>query len=639
MLTLSRIALTIGAAFFLTLLLVAYISKKKYEDSLKTKIYSYLLILDLFILQMEIATAFSFGDSVDPDLCYALLRTRHLLDMLYFTLLYLYYFCFFNNVKNQDILSLMREYRTPLVFFGYSLFAAIIYFFIPFQKMDAETYNFMPGSAYYFIVLYSMVSTLAIILSTVKDYKSLPDRKKSSLVIIVGFMFAIIILQSLLPHIALLGIAGVIHLFSLYFVSENPDLDYIEEIGKLTQEVEKASKTKSDFLSNMSHEIRTPMNAIVGFSETIMNDTRFDKERAYNDIKHIQSSSKNLLEIINNILDISKIESGRETLEEKEYSIANICMELSSIIDARIDNKPIKLEMDIDKGIASRLYGDSTKLFQVLLNILTNAVKYTEVGKIRFILTHSAEGPNERLKFKISDTGYGIRKEDFDKMFEKFSRLDMATTNEIEGTGLGLVITKKYVDLMGGTITFESEYGVGTTFYVEVPQKIINKTPIGDYQEATGTEKAHDKIDCSAYRIMIVDDNKLNLKVAQRLLSEYKFQIDTATGGKEAVYKYKEGTHYDMIFLDHMMPEMDGIEVLHIIKKLEGYDTPVVVALTANAITGVREMYLKEGFDEYLSKPIDTSELNKIINKYFQKKEVYSLKSEKESQNTTSEII
>ena len=175
--------------------------------------------------------------------------------------------------------------------------------------------------------------------------------------------------------------------------------------------------------------------------------------------------------------DEGKIKVVNEKGEEKEYSIANICMELSSIIEARIDNKPIKLEMDIDKGIASRLYGDSTKLFQVLLNILTNAVKYTEVGKIRFILTHSAEGPNERLKFKIADTGYGIRKEDFDKLFEKFSRLDMATTNEIEGTGLGLVITKKYVDLMGGTITFESEYGVGTTFFVEVPQKIINKTP------------------------------------------------------------------------------------------------------------------------------------------------------------------
>lgn len=628
MLTLSRIALTIGAAFFLSLLLVAYISKKKYETNIRTKVYGYLLVLDLFILQVEIATAFSFADNVDPTICYSLLRVRHLLDMAYFTFLYFYYLCFFNNIKSDDIPSLIKENRTALAFSFYSLFAAMIYFFIPFKEMNVDTYMFMPGSAYYFVVLYSVISTLAIVVSTVKDFSTLNKRKKSSLILIIAFMFAIIIIQSTFPTIAILGVGGVIHLFSLYFVSENPDLDYIDEIGQLTNEVERASKTKSDFLSNMSHEIRTPMNAIVGFSETIMNDKNFDKERAYNDIKHIQSSSKNLLEIINNILDISKIESGKETLEEKEYSIASICMELSSIIDARIDTKPIKLEMDIDRGIASRLYGDSTKLFQVLLNILTNAVKYTEVGKIRFILTHSAEGPTEKLKFKISDTGYGIKKEDYDKLFEKFSRLDMATTNEIEGTGLGLVITKKYVDLMGGTITFESEYGVGTTFYVEVPQKIVNKTPIGDYKEATQSEKTSEKIDCSNYRIMIVDDNKLNLKVAQRLLSEYKFQIDTATSGKEAVYKYKEGTHYDMIFLDHMMPEMDGIEVLHIIKKLEGYDTPPVVALTANAITGVREMYLKEGFDEYLSKPIDTSELNKMINRYFQKKEIYSLKEE-----------
>ena len=327
-----------------------------------------------------------------------------------------------------------------------------------------------------------------------------------------------------------------------------------------------------------------------------------------------------MLEIINNIWDISKIESGSDVLDEREYSIGSIIMELGSIIEARIASRPIKLVLDVDSNTPSKLYGDQTKVFQVLLNILTNSVKYTEVGKIKLTLKSVINKDMVKLKFKVSDTGYGIKKEDYDKLFEKFSRLDSAKTNEIEGTGLGLVITKKYVDLMGGKIWFESEYGAGTTFYVEIDQKIINAQSIGDVREPTGKSCDIDYMDCSQYTVMIVDDNKLNLKVAERILKAYNFNVVLAKNGKECIYKVKEGKKYDMIFLDHMMPEMDGLEVIHILNKLEDYDIPPIVALTANAITGMREMYLKEGFDEYLSKPININELDKMIHKYFGEK-------------------
>lgn len=406
-------------------------------------------------------------------------------------------------------------------------------------------------------------------------------------------------------------------MFFLYFNIENPDLKIIKQLEMLKDDIERSNRAKSDFLSNMSHEIRSPMNAIVGFSETLLNSPHFDEESARTDIKHIASAGSNMLDIVNNILDISKIESGKETLEMKRYSLSSVVMELSSIIEARIGDKPIKLIIDVDKNIPSKLYGDSTKLFQVLLNILTNSVKYTEVGKIKLAITGVRDDDYEKLSFKISDTGYGIKKEDYTKLFEKFSRLETATSNEIEGTGLGLVITKKYVDLMGGKIWFESEYEVGTNFFVEISQKIINDKAIGEITEPIKSDKEIDKIDCSSYTILIVDDNKLNIKVASRLLNAYKFNIITASSGKECIYKVKEGTYFDMIFLDHMMPEMDGIETLHILRKLEGYDIPPIVALTANAITGMKEMYLKEGFDEYLSKPINISELDKLINKYF----------------------
>ena len=250
----------------------------------------------------------------------------------------------------------------------------------------------------------------------------------------------------------------------------------------------------------------------------------------------------------------------------------------------------------------------------------TNSVKYTEVGKIKLTVTKNLTKTGYvDLHFKITDTGYGIKKEDYDKLFLKFSRLDNAKSNEIEGTGLGLVITKKYVELLGGTITFDSEYEVGTTFYVNLSQKIVNYSKLGNVTEPINPETHSEFEDYSNYKVLVVDDNKLNLKVATRILEKYGIKVDTLSSGKECVFKIKEGAKYDMIFLDHMMPEMDGIETLHILKKIEGYDIPPIIVLTANAITGMREMYLKEGFNEYLSKPININDLNKIIVKFLKK--------------------
>ena len=250
---------------------------------------------------------------------------------------------------------------------------------------------------------------------------------------------------------------------------------------------------------------------------------------------------------------------------------------------------------------------------------MSNSVKYTEVGKIELYVTADVKGNNANLHFKVSDTGFGIKEEDYDKIFEKFSRLDNATRNEIEGTGLGLVITKKLVNLLGGKIWFESQYGAGTTFYVDITQQIVDSSKLGNILTEKGITSERNYLDCSKYKVLIVDDNKLNLKVAEKILTPYKFSITTLNGGRECVDNIKEGNKYDMIFLDHMMPELDGIEVLHILEKLDSYDIPPVVALTANAITGMKEMYLNEGFDEYLAKPINISELDKIINKYFKK--------------------
>lgn len=618
MILIPGLILTIGSLFFIILLMISYFSKERFL-LLRNKLYRYLLITVVFILITEIITTIYFTAGQSKLIYLFLIRVHWSLGILWFSLLYFYSLCFLKNIDAKNLWELIKSNKSCKIFLIFSIIYFIGYFFMPFSSMNIDSFMYLPGIATYYILAYCAITVILIIMFMMFKAKEATARKKVSTIIMIVEMIIIFNLQLMFPKIAFMGLGSALQMFFLYFNIENPDLAIISELETVRDDIEKSNRAKSDFLSNMSHEIRSPMNAIVGFSQTLLNDPKFDETSARNDIKHISSAGNNLLDIINNILDISKIESGKETLEKKEYSIGSIVMELSSIIEARLENKPIELIMDVDKEIPSKLYGDSTKLFQILLNILTNAVKYTEVGKIKLSVNKEIKDDNVLLKFKITDTGYGIKKEDYDKLFEKFSRLETATTNEIEGTGLGLVITKKYVDLMNGKIWFESEYGVGTTFYVEIEQKILNKDAIGDITETSKGDSKIEYLDCSAYKVLVVDDNKLNLKVAKRLLNAYNFNVETVSSGKECVYKVKEGIHYDMIFLDHMMPEMDGIEVVHILKRLKEYDIPPVVALTANAITGMKEMYLKEGFDEYLSKPINISELNKIINKYFGK--------------------
>ncbi len=611
--------LSIGSLIFTFILMVVYFSKKRYT-SIQNKLYHYLLITTAVLLITEIITNmfFDFNDIIRVN--NLILRIHWTTRIVWFALLYFYGVCVLKDLNYNSLFDLIKNNSRCLGGFILTILFFIRFLFVPFSQMTKESFTYLPGDAAYYVLTYCTLVIVMIMLFLIFVANDTTKRKKSAMLILVIEMIIILAFQLGFPKAAVLGLGIALQMYFLYFYIENPDLYVISELETLKNNVDRANRAKSDFLSNMSHEIRTPMNAIVGFSDSILSDVTFDENHVRSDIEHIMAAGNNLLEIVNNILDISKIESGGETIEEKEYSIASIIEELTSIIDTRLVGKPIKLITDIDPNTPSKLYGDQTKVFQVLLNILTNSVKYTEVGRIKLVLKSEINRDTVLLKFRISDTGFGIKREDYDKLFEKFSRLDYAKINEIEGTGLGLVITKKYVDLMGGRVWFDSEYGAGTNFYIELKQKIINSTPIGALSDIDNHDTKIDYIDCSNYHVMVVDDNKLNLKVFERLLRDYKFNVDLISTAKECIYKIKEGTHYDMIFLDHMMPEMDGLEVLHILRKLEDYEIPPIVAITANAITGMKEMYLNEGFDEYLSKPVNINELNKLIIKYFNNK-------------------
>ena len=389
----------------------------------------------------------------------------------------------------------------------------------------------------------------------------------------------------------------------------------------MLEEVVRANEAKSQFLANMSHEIRTPINGILGMDSVLLKECHDENLREY--AKNIQSAGQSLLSIINDILDISKIESGKMeilTIRYQLFSVLNDCYNLTKI---KLQNKPVSFIMQINEKLPSWLYGDEVRIRQIINNFLSNAVKYTKEGNITFELDFEEKTDEQiLLVITVRDTGIGIKEEDLGKLFESFMRIEEKRNRNIEGTGLGLNLTKNLVNLMGGEVFAESTYGKGSCFTAKIPQKIADAKPMGDfgkrYQQYLSTSD-DDKLSFLApdAKILVVDDVTMNLKVVEGLLKATKIQIDTAVSGSECLECVKT-TPYQMIFLDHMMPEMDGLETLEHMKNLAdnpNAQTPVIM-LTANAIVGAKEEYIEAGFTDYLTKPIRETELLEMILKY-----------------------
>lgn len=410
------------------------------------------------------------------------------------------------------------------------------------------------------------------------------------------------------------------------------------ELIKTIEIANNANKAKSRFLANMSHEIRTPINTILGMNEMILREAK--EQNILNYGNHINSAGTTLLALINEILDFSKIESGKMELVNVQYAFKNLITDIYNMISNRAEKKSLELIFNIDKNIPCTLLGDDIRIKQILVNILTNAIKYTNNGHVILdINIASINNDNININFSVTDTGIGIKEEAISELFESFTRVDLRKTRNIEGTGLGLAITEKLLKMMNSTLNVKSIYGKGSTFYFSLNQKIVDKTPINNINinsANSGPKKTVSYIAPDA-KILVVDDNDMNRLVIKQLLKSSKIQITTASSGFECL-KYVTTNKYHIIFLDHMMPEMDGIETLKKLKTMNNNlnnDTPMIV-LTANAISGAKEMYLKEGFDNYISKPIDPNTLDKMILKYLPKNFIKEVANEDISVNNTS---
>ena len=402
-------------------------------------------------------------------------------------------------------------------------------------------------------------------------------------------------------------------------------LDSLEKQKALAEEnrlaAVQANQAKGDFLANMSHEIRTPMNAIIGMNEMVMREEISPRAAQYS--QDIYNAGQTLLAIINDILDFSKIESGKMEIVPVTYELGSLINDVINMVAKKVSDKGLKLVTDVSPDIPHQLCGDEIRIRQIILNLVNNAVKYTEKGTVTIKVEHQ-ERQDKRIDLLVfvTDTGIGIRKEDLDKLFNSFQRVDMSANRKIEGTGLGLAITKQLAEQMEGYIRVDSTYGQGSTFSISLPQEIEDASPIGDFTNKSAGQLAGRKEEEIVFtapnaRILIVDDNKVNLVVARGLIKGTKIQADTALSGAEALEKIKTNK-YHIILLDHMMPVMDGMETLKKMKAQEENASrdAIVIALTANAISGSRERYIEAGFEDYLSKPINALRYKEMLYKY-----------------------
>ena len=592
---------TIYGLVFSILLLFTIFSKKN-NYMVRQKSFRNLILCSLLFSIVEIIGVYFLANGYAFSYFAFFWQLRNIIIFMYAFIFLCYFYILMKEIEYSGFLDLFKN--SKVILFCLISFILLPLFYIIFFKikdMDINNMHYVRGVVAYIILIAGVLFSIISLYSLRKQFKAKRKIIYSIILFMIIFGFACP-LQIYFKYISFMPFMTSLFSFILYYNIENPDIELLEDVTKLKDDIEKSNNTKTDFLFNLSYDLINPINTIVSLSDSIISNQNLDEKVIIEDIGSIKLAGNTLLDSIDNIFEMSN-DSGNSI---KEYSLYELLNRVKSISETRIGAKQVKFEMNIDNNLSSKYIGDINKIQKILLNILGNAVKFTDVGKIIFNINFNVEKNAHILHFKVVDTGCGIKDEEKSFIF----------ADSEDKAGVGLAISKKYIEEMGGSIRFESVYGGGTTFYIDLPQVVSGNKLIS---EDIGEEVVSNVIeynDLGKYKVLIVDDDNLDIKVTSRLLEKYNIKAEVCKSTPEFIDKIKNEEVYDLVFLDHKMSDIDGVETVKLIRRLEGYKLPYIVSLTANASSGARDYYKSVGFDDYLSKPIDVYELNKILKKY-----------------------